>query len=115
MAASNEGVLRSPDFIQVQALAEEQARLECERPAAASRGDGDADAFPSLEDDQRRAVVESLIEAVVVAKAERRGWPRNAGQAAVRVARWRLALDERGGRRRGWRTTGTRSVGAASR
>ena len=33
------------------------------------------DAFPALDLDRRRPVVESLTEAVVVAKAERRGVP----------------------------------------
>jgi site-specific DNA recombinase len=61
-------------FSQVQALEAEQATLERERPAAAPRPVvASAEAFPTLDLDRRRAVVETLVEAVVVAKAEHRG------------------------------------------
>lgn len=75
MAAYNQGVLSGAIvFPQVQALEAEQARLEGERPAAAPRPvKASPDAFPGLDVDRQRAVVDSLIEAVVVAKAEHRG------------------------------------------
>ncbi len=61
-------------FPQVQDLEAEQARLERERPAAAPRPiTASADAFPTLDGDRQRAIVETLVEAVVVAKAEHRG------------------------------------------
>jgi site-specific DNA recombinase len=75
MAAFNGGVLSGAVvFPQVQALEAEQARLEGERPAAAPRPvTASPDAFPGLDLDRQRAVVEALIEAVVVAKAPHKG------------------------------------------
>lgn len=77
MAAFNAGVLTGAIvFPQVQALEAEQAALERERPRAAPRPvAATADAFPALDVDRQRAVIESLVEAVVVGKAERRGSP----------------------------------------
>lgn len=61
-------------FPQVQALEVEQARLEADKPAVAPRPiTASADSFPALDQDRQRAVIESLVEAVVVAKAEHRG------------------------------------------
>lgn len=54
----------------------EQAKLERERPTAPTRLVGaSAEAFPSLDLDRQRAIVDALVEAVVLAKAERRGSP----------------------------------------
>lgn len=68
----------SPARVTFPAVAEleaEQARLEAERPAAPPRPvTVEPNALPGLDVD-RRAVVESLVEALVVAKAERRGAP----------------------------------------
>jgi site-specific DNA recombinase len=75
MSAFNAGVLSGAIvFPQVQALEAEQAALERERPTAAPRPTvASADAFPTLDLDRQRAVVDSLVEAVVVRRAERRG------------------------------------------
>jgi hypothetical protein len=75
MAAFNEGVLSGVVvFRQVQSLEAEQERLERKRPAAAPRPVvASPDAFPTLDLDRQRAVGDSLVEAVVVAKAEHRG------------------------------------------
>jgi site-specific DNA recombinase len=77
MAAFSEGVLSGAIvFPQVQALEAEQARLERERPKAAARPVvASPEAFPTLDLDRQRAIVDSLVEAVVVTKAERRGSP----------------------------------------
>jgi hypothetical protein len=54
----------------------EQAKLERERPTAPTRlVVASAEAFPSLDLDRQRAIVDALVEAVVLAKAERRGSP----------------------------------------
>jgi len=48
--------------------------LEAERPAAAPRPiTATPDAFPGLDLDRQRAIVDTLVEAVVVAKAKHRG------------------------------------------
>lgn len=61
-------------FPAVQELQEEQARLEAERPAAPPRPVAvSADDLGGLDLDRERAVVESLVAAVVVAKAPHRG------------------------------------------
>jgi hypothetical protein len=61
-------------FPAVQALEAEQARLEAERPKAAPRAVvATPEAFPALDVDRQRAVVETLVEAVVVSKAAHRG------------------------------------------
>ena len=61
-------------FPAVQDLEAERAVLERERPTAAPRPTvASADAFPTLDLDRQRAVVDSLLEAVVVSRAERRG------------------------------------------
>ncbi|HEV8056002.1 MAG TPA: recombinase family protein, partial [Nocardioidaceae bacterium] len=75
MEAFNKGVLSAAIvFPQVQALEAEQAALEAERPTTAPRPvTVEADALPDLDLDRQRAVVESLVEAGVVSKAERRG------------------------------------------
>lgn len=75
MAAFNEGVLSGAIvFPLVEALEAEQAALERERPKAAPRPSvATPEAFPSLDVDRQRAVVETLVEAVVVAKAAHRG------------------------------------------
>ncbi len=77
MQAFNAGVLSGAIiFPQVQALETEQAKLERERPTAPTRLIvASAEAFPTLDIDRQRAVVDSLVEAVVVAKADRRGSP----------------------------------------
>jgi site-specific DNA recombinase len=77
MSAFNSGTLSGAIvFPQVQALESEQATLERERPTSAPRLIvASPDAFPTLEVDRQRAIVSSLIEAVVVQKAERRGAP----------------------------------------
>lgn len=77
MGAFQRGVLSGAVvFPQVQALEAEQAALGRERPRAAPVPSvASPDAFPSLDVDRRRAVVEALVEAVVVAKAGRRGQP----------------------------------------
>lgn len=46
-----------------------------QRPAAAAVDRTRSDALPDLDVDRQRAIVESLVEAVVVAKASRRGAP----------------------------------------
>jgi site-specific DNA recombinase len=59
---------------QVTRLEAEQAALEAERPAAAPRPvTASAEDFPGLDRDRQRAVVDTLVEAVVVGKAEHRG------------------------------------------
>lgn len=75
MAAFNEGVLSGAIvFPQVQALEAEQATLEQSRPKAAPTPSvATPEAFPGLDVDRQRAVVETLVDAVVVAKAEHRG------------------------------------------
>lgn len=75
MAAFNGGVLSGAIvFPQVQALEAEQAALERERPKAAPKPSvATPEAFPGLDVDRQRAVVETLVEAVVVAKAAHRG------------------------------------------
>lgn len=75
MAAFNSGQLSGAIvFPQVQALEAEQATLEADRPAAAPRPVVvSAEAFPGLDLDRQRAVVETLVEAVVVAKADYKG------------------------------------------
>lgn len=75
MAAFNSGVLSGAVvFPQVQALEAEQARLEAERPAAAPRPvPVSADDLGGLDLDRERAVTESLVAAVVVAKAAHKG------------------------------------------
>lgn len=77
MQAFNSAVLSGAIvFPQVQALETEQAKLERERPSTARRlVVASAEAFPTLDLDRQRAVVDELVEAVVVAKAERRGAP----------------------------------------
>ncbi len=77
MSAYQSGVLTGAIvFPQVSALETEQARLERERPRAAPKPSvADPAAFPALDVDRQRAIVESLVEAVVVGKAERRGQP----------------------------------------
>jgi len=61
-------------FPAIEALEAEQARLEAERPKAAPRAVvATPEAFPGLDVDRARAVVETLVEAVVVAKAAHRG------------------------------------------
>ena len=63
-------------FPQVSALEAEQRKLERERPTkVAGPRVASADDFTHLDMDKQRAVVESLVEAVVVTKAERRGAP----------------------------------------
>ena len=63
-------------FPQVQALEAEQATLERERPAPATRlVVASPDAFPTLDVDRQRAIVDALVGAVVVVKAEWRGSP----------------------------------------
>jgi DNA invertase Pin-like site-specific DNA recombinase len=75
MSAFNTGTLSGAIvFPQVQALEHEQATLQHERPTAPTRlVVASPEAFPTLDLDRQRAVVSSLIEAVVVSKAERRG------------------------------------------
>ncbi|GAA1962820.1 recombinase family protein [Nocardioides panacihumi] len=75
MAAFNSGVLSGAvTFPQVQALEAEQAALEKARPKAPPRPVvATADAFPALDVDRQRAVVDTLVQAVVVAKAPHRG------------------------------------------
>jgi hypothetical protein len=77
MAAFQSGVpSEAAVFPQVQALEAEQAALERERPRAAPRpAAATAEDFAGLFVDRRRAVVETLVEAVVVRRAERRGAP----------------------------------------
>ena len=60
----------------MQALEAEQATLERERPAPATRlVVASPDAFPTLDVDRQRAIVDALVGAVVVVKAEWRGSP----------------------------------------
>lgn len=75
MAAFNSGVLSGAvAFPQVQALETEQARLEAERPAAPPRPvTVRPDDLGDLELDRERAVMESLVAAVVIAKAPHKG------------------------------------------
>ncbi|GAA0985538.1 Resolvase YneB [Nocardioides aquaticus] len=75
MTAFQGGVLSAAVvFPQVQALEAEQGRLEAERPAAAPRPvTASPDDFPDLDLDRRRAVVDTVVEAVVVARAPSRG------------------------------------------
>lgn len=77
MAAYTSGVLTGAVvFPQVSALEAEQARLERERPAGPPLPvRASAESFPRLDLDRQRAVVEALVEAVVVAPAARRGAP----------------------------------------
>lgn len=77
MAAYTSGVLTGAVvFPQVSALEAEQARLERERPAGPPAPlRASAESFPRLDLDRQRAVVEALVEAVVVAPAARRGAP----------------------------------------
>lgn len=61
-------------FPQVTELEAEQAQLEADRPAAAPRPvAATAEAFPRLDLARQRAVVDAVVEAVVVAKADHRG------------------------------------------
>jgi hypothetical protein len=63
-------------FPQGQALEAEQAALERELPRAAPRPvTASAEDFAGLDVDRRRAVIETLVGAVVVGRAERRGAP----------------------------------------
>lgn len=75
MAAYKAGTVSGAvTFPAVADLETEQARLEAERPTAPPRPvTVSADALPDLDLDRRRAVVEALIDAVVVAKAAHRG------------------------------------------
>jgi DNA invertase Pin-like site-specific DNA recombinase len=77
MDAFSSGVLSGAVvFPQVAALEAEQARLERDRPAGPPAPlRATAATFPRLDLDRQRAVVESLVEAVVVSPAERRGAP----------------------------------------
>jgi hypothetical protein len=75
MDAFQTGVLSgSIVFPQVQALEAEQADLERSRPKAAPKPSvATPEAFDGLDVDRQRAVVETLVEAIVVAKAAHRG------------------------------------------
>lgn len=77
MAAFNGGVLSGAIvFPQVQALEAQQATLEREQPATPTRlVVASAEAFPTLDLERQRGVIDSLIEAIVVQKASRRGAP----------------------------------------
>lgn len=61
-------------FPQLQRLEVEQARLETEKLAVAPRPvTASASSFPGMDQDRQRAVVETLVEAIVVGKALHRG------------------------------------------
>jgi hypothetical protein len=77
MAAFRSGVLSGAVALpQVSLLEAEQAALERDRPAGPPLPvRASADTFPHLDLDRQRAVVEALVEAVVVVPAIRRGAP----------------------------------------